>query len=98
MLEYVDPQVESLRESSSPAQITLLLGVSGTQSDVEKRVEETGATVEDTLGQATLRVTTPESAINSLCEIDGLKSIEVEREDVQILTEGDFHSRRRVTR
>lgn len=98
MPEYVDPKVETLRESESPTEVTLLLGVSGDHDTVVEQVEQAGATVEDTLGRATLRLTAPESVVNSLCNIDGVKSIELEREDVQVLSEGNSRSRRRVTR
>jgi hypothetical protein len=98
MPEYVDPEVESLRESDSSTAVTLLLGVSGPQNETVKSVEETGVTVEDTLGQETLRVIAPESAIDTLCKLEGIKSIEIERNDVQVLTAKNFRSPHRVTR
>lgn len=98
MPEYVDPAVDTLRESESPAEVTLLLGISGDNDAVIERVEQAGATVDDTLGQATLRVTAPKSAVDTLCTLEGVKSIELERDDVQVLSEGNSHSRPRVTR
>jgi len=98
MPEYIDAEIRTLRDSSSDDEITILLGVSGDRDEFARRVEGIGATVEATLGQATLRVTTPESVIDQLCELEGLKSIEIEREDVRTLDEGNGQSRRRVTR
>lgn len=98
MPEYVDPDVDALRESKSPTEVTLLLGVSGDRDAVIAQVEQAGATVDDTLGRATLRVTAPESAVDTLCTLEGVKSIELERDDVQVLSEGNSHSRPRVTR
>jgi hypothetical protein len=98
MPEYVDSQVEKIRGSERSTTVTLLLGVSGDQEAVIERVEQTGATVDTTLGRATLRVTAPESAVDALCSIEGVSSIEIERDDVQVLSQGNARSRRRVTR
>jgi hypothetical protein len=88
MPRYVDPQVESMRDSDNSTAVTLLLGVSHPQSEVIESVEETGVTVEDTLGHATLRVTASESGIDALCELDGVTSIEIDRNDVRESIEG----------
>lgn len=98
MPEYVDADVEALRDSESDEAVTLLLGVSGDRDAFAARVEQSGATVEAEIGRATLRVTAPKSTVDVLCELDGLKSIELEREDVRTLDEGNGHSRRRLTR
>lgn len=98
MPEYVDPDIEALRDSDSDDEVTLLLGVSGDREEFAARVERHGAAVEAEIGRATLRVTAPESAVDVLCEFEGLKSIELEREDVRTLDEGNGHSRRRLTR
>ena len=98
MPEYIDAEIRALRDSSSDDEITLLLGVSGDRDEFASWVEQLGATVNASLGRATLRVTAPQSAIDGLCELDGLKSIEIEREDVRTLDEGNGRSRRRVTR
>lgn len=98
MPEYIDAEVTTLRDSTSDDEITLLLGVSGDRDEFASRVEAVGATVDAKLGQATLRVTTLKSAIGQLCELERLKSIEIEREDVRTLDEGNGRSRRRVTR
>ncbi|WP_135305412.1 hypothetical protein [Haloarcula amylovorans] len=98
MPEYIDPGVTKLRDSSSDDTITLLLGVSGDREEFIARVEQLGATVEASLGQATVRVTSPKATVNELCELDGLKSIELEREDVRTLDEGNDRSHRRVAR
>lgn len=98
MPEYIDTDVKSLRDSSSDDEITLLLGVSGDREELGTRIEQVGATVKGTLGRATIRVHTPESIIDELCELEGVKSIEIEREDVRTLDEGNERSRRRVTR
>jgi hypothetical protein len=98
MPEYVATDVSELRESDSTTEVTLLLGVSGDRTAFAARVREAGGTVEAELGQATLRVTAPESAVDELCELEGLKSIEREREDVRTLAEGNEYSRERLTR
>lgn len=98
MPEYIDAGVTALRDSSSDEETMLLLGVSGDRDEFATRVEQAGATVNATLGRATLRVTAPQSAIDDLCELDGLKSIEIERDDVRMLDEGNGRSPRRVIR
>jgi len=98
MPEYIDADVTTLRDSSSDEETTLLLGVSGDRDEFATRVEQVGATVNAALGQATLRVIAPQSTIDDICELDGLKSIEIEREDVRTLDEGNGRSPRRVTR
>jgi hypothetical protein len=98
MPEYIDAEIRALRDSSSDDEITLLLGVSGDRDEFANRAEQVGATVNATLGRATLRVTAPQSTIDDICELDGLKSIESEREDVRTLNEGNGRSRRRLTR
>jgi hypothetical protein len=98
MPEYIDTAVERVRESFSEAPVTLLLGVGGEPDTVVTPVERTGATVESTLGRVTLRVTAPTSAIDGLIDLDEITSIELERDDVRPLDEGNQHSRRRVTR
>lgn len=98
MPEYIDPDVEALRDSDSEEEITLLLGVSGNRDEFVERVKRHGVTVEATLGQATVRVTAPKAAISALCDLDALKSIEIERDDVRILDQGNSQSRQRLTR
>ncbi|GGL45370.1 hypothetical protein GCM10009037_31010 [Halarchaeum grantii] len=82
MPAYVDSQVEKIRGSECETTVSLLLGVSGDQEAVIERVEQESATVDSTLGRATLRVTAPESVVNALCSIGGISSIEIERDDV----------------
>ncbi len=98
MPEYIDPDVEEMRDSDSSDRATLLVGVSGDRDELQDRLDEHGVTVEDALGLATLRVTAAKSSVDVLCDLDGVKSIELEREDVRILDSGNGHSRRRVTR
>lgn len=84
MPEYVDPEVATLRDSESDEAVTLLLGVSGDREAFGRRVAECGGTVEAEIGRATVRVTAPASAVDALCGLDGLRSIEVAREDVRV--------------
>ena len=98
MPEYIDPAVTRLSERGSDESVTLLLGVSGELNSTVETVEETGATVETTLGRATLRVTAPATTIDDLIALDGISSLELEREDIRPLDEGNRHSRRRVIR
>lgn len=98
MPEYVDAEVARLRDNPSDDSVTLLLGVSGDRDEFATRVEAVGATVEAELGRATLRVTASQTAIDELCELEGLRSIEIEREDVRTLDRGNERSRRRVSR
>lgn len=83
MPEYIDAEVTTLRDSTSDDELTLVLRVTGDRDESASRVEKIRAAVETTLGQATLRVATPESAIDRLCELVGLKSIESERGDLR---------------
>ena len=98
MPEYIDPAVKHLREHCSDESVTLLLGVSGELNSTIETIEETDATVETTLGRATLRATAPATTIDDLIALDEISSIELEREDVRPLDEGNRHSRRRVIR
>lgn len=98
MPAYIDAAVNDLRESDADDEAALLLGVDGDRSEVAARVEALGGAVDARLGRATLRVIVPESAVDAVCELDGLTSIERDRDDVQVLDQGNGHSRRRVTR
>lgn len=98
MPEYIDPDVRDLRDSNSEEEITLLLGVSGDPDGFAKRVERLDATVEGKIGHATVRVTGSKSVIDALCELKGLKSIEIDRDDIQVLDRGNEQSRPRLTR
>lgn len=98
MPEYIDADVRALRDSERDDEVTLLLGVSGDRDEFADRVERCGGTVESSLGRATLRVTATEAVVDELCDLDGLKSVELEREDVRTLDEGNERSRRRLTR
>jgi hypothetical protein len=85
MPEYIGAGVTALRDSSAADEVTLLLGVSGDRDEFTARIAETGATVETIIGRTTLRVTGPESAVDALCELPGLNSIEIEQDDVRML-------------
>lgn len=98
MPEFIDSDVKALRDSDSDDTVTLLLGVSGDRDEFAARVEEFGGNVDAHLGRATLRVTVRQSLVGDLCDLDGLKSIELERDDVRTLDEGNRHSPRRLTR
>ena len=98
MPEYIDAEVDALRSSRSTDHMTLLLGVEGDRETLVEQVEQTDAHVDAELGRATLRVTAPELAIDTLCGLDGVTSIEVDREDVRVLAPGNGDSRRRLTR
>lgn len=93
MPEYIDADVSSLRDSTGDEETTLLLGVSGDRDALITQVEKVGGIVEEKLGQATLRVTAPESAIDDICELEGLKSIELDREDVRRMGNKNFNLR-----
>lgn len=69
---YIDADVTSLRDSTGDEETTLLLGVSNDRDELITQVEKLDATVERKLGQATVRVTAPESAIDDICELKGL--------------------------
>lgn len=98
MPEYIDTAVTALRDSESSDEVTLLLGVSGDRDEFATRVEALDATVTAQLGRATLRVVARESAVDALCELEELKSIELERDDVRTLAEGNGRSRQHLTR
>lgn len=98
MPEYIEAEIERLRDSTSDDEITVLLGISGDRDEFASRVVDVGARVEAKIGQATLRVSASESLIDDLCQLEGLKSMEIEREDVRMLDEENEQSRRRVTR
>jgi hypothetical protein len=89
MPEYIDAEIEGLRDSTSDDEITVLLGISGDRDEFASRVVDEGGSVEARLGQATLLVSASESAIDDLCELQDLKSLEIERDDVRMLDEGD---------
>lgn len=82
---YISEDVKRLRKSESEAQVTLLLGVDGDREALVDRIEQIGGLVDARLGRATLRVSASENLINELCELEDLKSIEVDHEDVQTL-------------
>lgn len=82
MTSYVEHAVRNLRDSTAETQVELLLGVAGDANSLERRVRELGGTVDDRIGRATLEVSVPENRVDELCELDGLKSIELDESDV----------------
>jgi len=98
MPDYIGPGVTKLRKSSRGDVVTLLVGISSDRDEFVTQLEEAGATVNAKIGQAALRVTASQSDIDCLSELEGLKSLEIEQEDVRRLDEGYESSRQRVTR
>ena len=88
MVEYIEHAVEDLRETGSQEEVELLLGVSGDRDAFVERVSELGATVEGKRGRATLQVSTPKAAVDAICRLDGLKSAELNSNDVRTHSSG----------
>lgn len=82
MASYVEHAVRSLRDSTDETQVELLLGVAGDTDSLERRVRDLGGTVHEQIGHATLEVSVPENRVDELCELDGLKSVELDQSDV----------------
>lgn len=98
MPEYVDPAVEELRDSTADTSVTLLIGASGDRNTLEQQLTTFDVTVDDTIGRTALLVRAPESTVDELCALEEISSIELDHEDVEVLDEGNTHSRQRVIR
>lgn len=83
MARYIEHSVRNLRESTAETQVNLLLGVDGEMDALGSRVREIGGTVHDQIGHATLEVSLPENRVDDLCDLDGLKSVELDETDVR---------------
>lgn len=80
---YVEPAVRELRGSTRDERVRLLVGISGDRADVVERLEgDPGVQAVESIGRATLKVTTRESGVDRLLDADGVKSVELDSDDV----------------
>lgn len=88
MPEYIESEVRKIRESPEERTVTVLLGVSGNRDKLADRVQELGGDIDARIGRATLRAEVPEKSIDTLCELEWTKSVELEKEDVTTYASG----------
>lgn len=78
MSRYIEQEVtDIIRNPEEGETVSLLLGVSGDMDSVQKQLQAVGAETER-LPYDTLQVEIPEVKVGIICEMDDLKSIEVE--------------------
>lgn len=82
MASYIEHAVRTLRESTAETQVRLLLGISDDHELVEDRVRGLGGTVHEQIGHATLEISVSENRVDDVCEIEGVKSVELDESDV----------------
>lgn len=88
MPEYVEPAVRDLCERDSENIIDILLGVSGDRKEFAENIQQLDSRIEkpEQVGRTSLRVSTPIEIIDTICEMDETKSIEVDEQDVETYT------------
>lgn len=88
MPEYVEPAVRELRDQESEGIEDILLGVSGDRDEYIQRLRSIDAEIEDLekVGRASIRFSAPAPAISAICALEGTKSIELDRSDVETYT------------
>lgn len=86
MSRYIHREVAAVRDDPTEGeQIRLLLGISGSTSDVIERVERLQGEVVDNLPFDSLVVRLPEERVAELCEIAAVESVELD-EGMETLT------------
>jgi hypothetical protein len=88
MPEYVEPAVRELRDQESEGIEDILLGVSGDRGEYIQRLRSIDAGIEglEKVGRASIRISAPASAVSAICALEGTKSIELDRSDVETYT------------
>lgn len=82
MASYIEHAVRALRDSTAETRVRLLLGISGEQDLVEDRVRGLGGTVHEQIGHATLEISVSQNRVDDVCELEGVKSVELDESDV----------------
>lgn len=77
MSPHVDPELNSVRESPERGDsVVILIGVSGEKESVIDEVQNHGGELLASLPYGGLRVDVPESAVEDLCAVSGIRSVE----------------------
>lgn len=89
--EFVSAEVSQLRGKQGEERVSLLLYPVESREDLEQDVKDilegTGET--EPTGRAALRVKAPEYAVDDICSLESLKSIDVEH-DADLLSGGQL--------
>lgn len=91
MPEFVDREVERMRASTSSEEVTLLVGFDGDRDELRDDLHELGGEVHEYLGKTTVATSLPESEVDSVCDIEGVLSVEKNKNDVRTLNEGNLN-------
>jgi hypothetical protein len=97
-IHYIQHEVEELRQDPQEGEwIDLLVGVDEDRTDEAKdRLEEESATIERELAFGLFLVQVPETAINAICNIEVVESVEL-NDSLELLDQGNSYSPRGPT-
>jgi hypothetical protein len=94
---FIEQDVRAMRGVSSTEWTVLLVGCEDDRDGVSEAVEKIGAEVTDRVGRAALRVSIQKRDIDDLCELEGVASVERDRDDVRPQNQGNLKRRRDST-
>lgn len=89
MPEFIERDVQALRDSSSTESVVLLVGTRGDRVDLRSEIESIGGEVLSEVGKTTLRISISESLVDDLCQSDSIQSIEPDKNDFRTLNPGN---------
>lgn len=79
MTDYISAEAQEILENPTPGKVVpLLLGVNGDNNTAEEQVRIVSEGDCEKLGHSTLRVVVPETDVESIEQLDTIKSVEVE--------------------
>lgn len=90
MVEFIERDIRHLRDSSNSERTTLLVGYDGDPDELAETIEALDGRIQDRIGRTTLRVLIPKSEVGQLFEIDSIISIERDKDDVALQSQGNF--------
>lgn len=90
MPEFIERDVRALRGASSSEHTTLLVGAEGDRDELSEEIEDHGGEVLDYIGRSALRISLPKSQVDALCEIETVRSIERDKDDVLPQDQGNL--------
>ena len=79
-----------MRSSSSSESATLLVGYEGESDELEGAITALGGEITGRIGSTSLRVTLPQSKIDTLCGIESVTAVELDSDEVRTLDAGGF--------
>lgn len=92
MPEFIESGVREVRGSDSHSTIGLLVGYKAGHDEFEDALSGVETENIEAVGKTTFRVSLPENEVDSICNLEGVVSVELDKDDVYTLESEDFRS------